>query len=67
MVEKVHESVMGAVGVRVEEKREEGGTFGGFEVGGFGLVRKSGCREWCRRVWRCMKCRNGVESSASRV
>ena len=50
VVEKVYEAVMGAVGVRVEERREEGGTFGGFEVGGLGLVRKSGCRELCRRV-----------------
>ena len=28
-----------------EGTREEAGTFGGFKVGGFGLVKKSGCRE----------------------
>ena len=29
-------------------RESEEGTFGGFEVCGFGLVKKSGCREWCR-------------------
>ena len=29
-------------------KRKGKATFGGFEVCGFGLRKKRGCREWCR-------------------
>ena len=31
-------------------KEREEGTFGGFEVGGFWLMKKNGSREWCRWV-----------------
>ena len=40
------------VGVRRVGGTKKGGdgTFGGFEVGGFGLMKKRGCRGWCRWV-----------------